>query len=320
MTGPLRPPPRSERRWSTSPALSPDQRRAVCAPDDAPLLIDACPGSGKTRLLTHRAAWLVRARGVEPWELLLLSFTNQAVAELRARLGPLLGRRARSCRSPRSTPSAAGWPSTSSWPAARSPSTTCSTSRWPRSTGATRCGPSCTAPSATCWSMSSQDVDARQAALIRHLVAPPAGLTAVGDGDQRIYGLLTGALGLGWVPRLFPDARRRPADRELPLGGRHRPAGQRRDGPRRPPLPAARPAPDHLPGERRGRRGRLHRPRDRAAPPGRRHPRRRRGGGAGPAAGAGPPDLARPRAGGGCRSAPASSGRRPIGPPTTAWS
>src|SRR5262245_48591890 len=75
-------------------ALSPEQRRAVCAPADAPLLIEACPGSGKTRLLAHRAAWLVRARGLEPWELLLLSFTNQAVGELRERLGPLLGRRA----------------------------------------------------------------------------------------------------------------------------------------------------------------------------------------------------------------------------------
>src|SRR3712207_4869714 len=74
--------------------LSETQRHAVCAPDDRPLLIHAGPGSGKTLVLTHRIAWLVEQRGLPPWQLLPIAFTNQAVEEMRARLVDLLGQHA----------------------------------------------------------------------------------------------------------------------------------------------------------------------------------------------------------------------------------
>jgi len=70
-------------------SLNDAQRQAVTAPA-APLLVIAGAGSGKTRVLTHRAAWLIDVERISPQSLLAVTFTNKAAAEMRGRIESLL--------------------------------------------------------------------------------------------------------------------------------------------------------------------------------------------------------------------------------------
>lgn len=91
------PPPRSEYEQELHRALNEDQLKCVVAPLDSRLVVVSGPGSGKTRILSHRVAYLVKELQIPEERILCITFTVKAATEMQTRVAQLLDKEISSC-------------------------------------------------------------------------------------------------------------------------------------------------------------------------------------------------------------------------------
>ena len=75
-----------------------DKQYEAAVSIDGPQLIIAGAGSGKTRMITFKTAFMIENAGIAPENILALTFTNKAAAEMKERIQTLIGERAKNCR------------------------------------------------------------------------------------------------------------------------------------------------------------------------------------------------------------------------------